>query len=104
MDYKAERQKATEDGVLNHIVELNKMAGWIVAYLLLYLVTPPARPLTCDIIYYGHGSMYGGVQAFINKDTFVALVRFGFHNHTGKEYGGNNAVLFDSPSVFIPGY
>ena len=75
---------------------------WIIVYTCLYLITPEHKPITCDIVYYGHGSRYAGVQAFYNKDTFNALVRFGYQNHTGKEYGGRDAILLDSQNVFIP--
>ena len=63
-----------------------KMIGWIMLYALLYTIIPESKPPTCDIIYYGHGSRYGGVQAFIYPDTFKALVKFGYHNHTGREW------------------
>jgi len=83
-------------------VKMKKMIGWMIVYIFLYLIMPPTKPITCDIIYYGHGSRYAGVQAFYNKDTFNALVRFGYQNHTGKEYGGRDAILLDSQNVFIP--
>ena len=75
MDNQAQRQKATEGKL--------KLIGWIALYLLLYLVMPESKPPTCSIMYFGHGSRYGGVQAFINPDTFRELVKSGYLNHTG---------------------
>ena len=78
---------------------MKKLIGWIAVYVLLYLVTPEPRPLTCDIIYYGHGSRYAGVQAYVNPDTFKALVKFGYWNHTNgrgmagyAQHGSNTEV------------
>ena len=81
MGNKAQRQKA-KGGKL-------KLIGWIALYLFLYLITPESKPPTCSIMYFGHGSRYGGVQAFTNPDTFRALVKFGYWNHTyGKGMAG----------------
>lgn len=91
MGDKTQFKKAAKDAM--------KLIGWIVLYALLYAITPEAKPPTCAIIYFGHGSRYGGVQAFVNPDTFRALVKFGYWNHTNgrgmagyAQHGSNTEV------------